>query len=69
MNKKPDELKAIMDDIVERTDKYYFSITEVGTLFGLSRNTAREVCKKIPPATLSGSKKYYIYDILKAVYR
>ena len=57
MNKRPDEIKAIMDQIVERTGKYYFSTTEVGKLFGLSRNTAYEVCKKIPPATMNGSKK------------
>lgn len=69
MRKSTNELTTMMNEIVERKNKYYFTMKEMGEIFGLSRNTISEMCKKIPEANLNGSKKYYIGDILRAVYK
>ena len=54
MRKSTNELTTMMNEIVERKNKYYFTMKEMGEIFGLSRNTISEMCKKIPEANLNG---------------
>lgn len=69
MRKKPSEIKDIAKEIISQTEKYYFTVTEIANLFGISRTTATEMCKEIPPAQIFGTKKYYIYDVISFIYK
>ncbi len=69
MRKSHNEITAIMNEIVAVNNKYYYTVKEIAEMFGISRNTATEMCKRIPAATLNNAQKYYIRDILKAVYK
>ena len=69
MKKKPSEIKDIAKEIISQTEKYYFTVTEIANLFGISRTTATEMCKEIPPAQIFGTKKYYIYDVISFIYK
>ena len=68
MKKTTNELKAISTEISNQFG-YILNVTEVGKVFGISRESARKLVADIPTAELTGSKKYYLYDILKKVYK
>ena len=68
MKKTTNELKSIVTEISGQFG-YFLNVTEVGKVFGISRESARKLIADIPTAELTGSKKYYLYDILKRVYK
>lgn len=68
MKKSTNELKSIANEISGQFG-YFLNVTEVGKVFGISRESARKLVTDIPIAELTGSKKYYLYDILKKVYK
>ncbi len=68
MKKTTNELKSIANEISNQFG-YFLNVTEVGKIFGISRESARKLLADIPTAELTGSKKYYLYDILKKVYK
>lgn len=68
MKKTTNELKSIVTEISGQFS-YFLNVTEVGKIFGISRESARKLVADIPTAELIGSKKYYLYDILKKVYK
>lgn len=68
MKKTTNELKSIATEISSQFG-YFLNVTEVGKVFGISRESARKLVADIPTAELTGSKKYYLYDILKKVYK
>lgn len=68
MKKTTNELKSIATEISGQFG-YFLNVTEVGKIFGISRESARNLVTDIPTAKLTGSKKYYLYDILKKVYK
>ena len=43
-------------------------MTEICTLFGICKDTARDVCKHLTPGVHGGIRKYYIIDILEYFY-
>lgn len=69
MRKSHNEITAMMNEIVSQNNKYYYTMKEIGEMFGITRNTVSEMCKNIPQANINDSKKYYIRDILNAVYK
>lgn len=68
MKKTTNELKSIAAEISGQFG-YFLNVTEVGKVFGISRESARKLVADIPTAELTSSKKYYLYDILKKVYK
>lgn len=68
MKKTTNEIKSIANEILGQHG-YFLNVTEVGKIFGISRESARKLLTDIPTAELTGSKKYYLYDILKKVYK
>lgn len=68
MKKTTNEIKSIANEISGQYG-YFLNVTEVGKVFGISRESARKLLTDIPTAELTGSKKYYLYDILKKVYK
>jgi len=68
LKKTTNELKSIATEISGQFG-YFLNVTEVGKVFGISRESARKLVADIPTAELTGSKKYYLYDILKRVYK
>lgn len=68
MKKTTNELKSIATEISSQFS-YFLNVTEVGKVFGISRESARKLVTDLPTAELTGSKKYYLYDILKKVYK
>jgi hypothetical protein len=68
MKKTTNELKAIATEISGQFG-YFLNVTEVGKVFNISRESARKLLEDVPTAELVGSKKYYLYDVLKKVYK
>ena len=68
MHKNKAEIKTIASQINLQEGKYFFSMTEICTLFGICKDTARDVCKHLTPVTHGGVRKYYIVDILEYFY-
>ena len=68
MNKNKVEIKTIANQISSQEGKYFFSMTEICTLFGICKDTARDVCKHLTPVARGGIRKYYIVDILEYFY-
>ena len=68
LKKTTNELKSIATEISGQFG-YFLNVTEVGKVFGISRESARKLVADIPTAELTGSKKYYLYDILKKIYK
>ena len=68
MHKNKAEIKTIASQISSQEGKYFFSMTEICTLFGICKDTARDVCKHLTPVAHGGVRKYYIVDILEYFY-
>ena len=68
MKKTTNELKSIATKVSGQFG-YFLNVTEVGKIFGISRESARKLVTDIPTAEFTGNKKYYLYDILKKVYK
>lgn len=68
IKKTTNELKSIATEISGQFG-CFLNVTEVGKVFNISRESARKLVADIPTAELTGSKKYYLYDILKKVYK
>ena len=68
MHKNKAEIKTIASQISSQEGKYFFSMTEICTLFGICKDTARDVCKHLTPFAHGGVRKYYIVDILEYFY-
>ncbi|MBR1531976.1 MAG: hypothetical protein IJ643_07970 [Eubacterium sp.] len=68
MKKDSSEIKRIANQISSQEGKYFFSMTEICTLFGICKDTARDVCKHLTPVVHGGIRKYYIVDILEYFY-
>lgn len=47
----------------------FLNVTEVGKVLGISRETARKLVARLPYAEIGNTNKYYIYDVLKFVYK
>ena len=68
MKKDNSEIKIIAKQISSQEGKYFFNAKEICALFGICKDTARDVCKHIPPVTHGGIRKYYLIDILEYFY-
>lgn len=62
------EIKTIANHISSREGQYLFSASEISKLLGVCKDTTREICKNLEPATFGRIKKYYIIDILEFMY-
>lgn len=54
--------------ISSQEGQYLFSASEISKLLGVCKDTTREICKNLEPATFGKIKKYYIIDILEFMY-
>lgn len=68
MKKSKIEIKSIANYISSQEGQYLFSASEISKLLGVCKDTTREICKKLEPATFGRIKKYYIIDILEFMY-
>lgn len=62
------EIKSIANYISSQEGQYLFSASEISKLLGVCKDTTREICKNLEPATFGRIKKYYIIDILEFMY-
>lgn len=68
MKKTKIEIKSIANYISAQEGQYLFSASEISKLLGVCKDTTREICKNLKPATFGRIKKYYIIDILEFMY-
>jgi len=68
MKKTKAELKAIANYISAQEGQYLFSASEISKLLGVCKDTTREICKNLEPATFGRVKKYFILDVLEFMY-
>lgn len=68
MKKSTADIKSMANYISSQEGQYLFSSAEISRLLGICKDTAREICKNIEPATFGRIKKYYIIDILEFMY-
>ncbi len=68
MKKTKLEIKSIANYISSLEGQYLFSASEISKLLGVCKDTTREICKNLEPATFGRIKKYYIIDILEFMY-
>lgn len=68
MKKTKIEIKSIANSISSQEGQYLFSASEISKLLGVCKDTTREICKNLEPATFGRIKKYYIIDILEFMY-
>ena len=68
MKKTKVEIKSIANYISSQEGHYLFSASEISKLLGVCKDTTREICKNLEPATFGRIKKYYIIDILEFMY-
>ncbi len=68
MKKTKMEVKTIANHISSQEGQYLFSASEISKLLGVCKDTTREICKNLEPATFGKIKKYYIIDILEFIY-
>lgn len=62
------EVKTIANHISSQEGQYLFNASEISKLLGVCKDTTREICKNLEPATFGRIKKYYIIDILEFMY-
>ena len=68
MKKTKMEVKTIANHISSQEGQYLFSASEISKILGVCKDTTREICKNLEPATFGKIKKYYIIDILEFIY-
>lgn len=68
MKKTKIEIKSIANYISSQEGQYLFSASEISKILGVCKDTTREICKNLEPATFGRIKKYYIIDILEFMY-
>ncbi len=68
MKKTKIEIKSIANYISSQEGQYLFSASEISKLLGVCKDTTKEICKNLEPATFGRIKKYYIIDILEFMY-
>lgn len=68
MKKTKAELKTIANYISSQEGQYLFSASEISKLLGVCKDTTREICKNLEPATFGRVKKYFILDVLEFMY-
>lgn len=68
MKKTKVEIKSIANNISSQEGQYLFSASEICKILGVCKDTTREICKNLEPATFGKIKKYYIIDILEFIY-
>lgn len=62
------EIKSMANYISSQEGQYLFSASEISKILGVCKDTTREICKNLEPATFGRIKKYYIIDILEFMY-
>jgi hypothetical protein len=68
MHKNKSDIKMIAAQIHEQEGKYFFSNSEICKMFGVCKDTARDICNHLSPVTHGGIRKYYLIDILEYFY-
>jgi len=68
MKKSKEELEQMASAISEKYGSF-LTVTDVSKILGINRDTARKILKDITPATVEGSRKYYLFDVLKFIYK
>lgn len=68
MKKTKAELKTMANYISSQEGQYLFSASEISKLLGVCKDTTREICKNLEPATFGRVKKYFIFDVLEFMY-
>ncbi len=68
MKKTKAELKTMANYISSQEGQYLFSASEISKLLGVCKDTTREICKNLEPATFGRVKKYFILDVLEFMY-
>ncbi len=68
MKKAKAELKSMASYISSQEGQYLFSASEISKLLGVCKDTTREICKNLEPATFGRVKKYFILDVLEFMY-
>lgn len=68
MKKSTSDIKSMANYISSQEGQYLFSSAEISRLLGICKDTTREICKNIEPATFGRIKKYFIIDILDFMY-
>ncbi len=68
MKKTKAELKTMANYISSQEGQYLFSASEISKLLGVCKDTTREICKNLEPATFGRVKKYFILDVLELMY-
>jgi hypothetical protein len=63
------ELKSMSNYITSQEGQYLFSATEISKILGVCKDTTREICKNLEPATFGRIKKYFIIDVLEFLYK
>ena len=54
--------------ISSQEGQYLVSASEISKLLVVCKDTTREICKNLEPATFGRVKKYFILDVLEFMY-
>lgn len=68
MKKTKAELKTMANYISSQEGQYLFSASEISKIFGVCKDTTREICSNLEPATFGRVKRYFIIDVLEFMY-
>lgn len=68
MKKTKAELKSMANYISSQKGQYLFSATVISKILGVCKDTTREICSNLEPATFGRVKRYFIIDILEFMY-
>lgn len=68
MKKTKAELKSMANYISSQEGQYLFSASEISKIFGVCKDTTREICSNLEPATFGRVKRYFIIDVLEFMY-
>ena len=68
MKKNKEQIES-MAKVIASNYGYFLTVTDIGKILGINRDTARKITKNLTPAELEGSRKYYLFDILNFIYK
>ncbi len=68
MKKTKTEIKSMANYISSQEGQYLFSASEISKTLGVCKDTTREICSNLEPATFDRVKRYFIIDVLDFMY-
>ena len=68
VRRKNEELKSMANYISSQEGQYLFSASEISKILGVCKDTTREICSNLEPATFGRVRRYFIIDVLEFMY-